>query len=140
MVGLNEVLILHLGHGDDNLWNKLVDLLDENGYQINHIERENKTLGWIKFDGLEIRPVVDQTIHFIDRHKQHYNGTEEKFNTADFDKVIVIFSVHFNRSALDDVESQFITYFIAGNSKKSSQLVAFDQDEVINRTSTAKIK
>ena len=137
---MNEVLILHLGHGDDNLWNKLVDLLDENGYQINHIERENKTLGWIKFDGLEIRPVVDQTIHFIDRHKQHYNGTEEKFNTADFDKVIVIFSVHFNRSALDDVESQFITYFIAGNSKKSSQLVAFDQDEVINRTSTAKIK
>ena len=137
---MNEVLILHLGHGDDNLWNKLVDLLDENGYQINHIERENKTLGWIKFDGLEIRPVVDQTIHFIDRHKQHYNGTEEKFNTADFDKVIVIFSVHFNRSALDDVESQFITYFTAGNSKKSSQLVAFDQDEVINRTSTAKIK
>ena len=136
---MNEVLILHLGHGDDNLWNKLVDLLDENGYQINHIERENKTLGWIKFDGLEIRPVVDQTIHFIDRHKQHYNGTEEKFNTADFDKVIVIFSVHFNRSALDDVESQFITYFTAGNSKKSSQLVAFDQDEVINRTSTAKI-
>ena len=137
---MNEVLILHLGNGDDNLWNKLVDLLDENGYQINHIERENKTLGWIKFDGLEIRPVVDQTIHFIDRHKQHYNGTEEKFNTADFDKVIVIFSVHFNRSALDDVESQFITYFTAGNSKKSSQLVAFDQDEVINRTSTAKIK
>lgn len=77
---------------------------------------------------------VGQTIHFIDRHKQHYNGTEEKFNTADFDKVIVIFSVHFNRSALDDVESQFITYFTADNSKKSSQLVAFDNDEVINRT------
>lgn len=77
---------------------------------------------------------VGQTIHFIDRHKQHYNGTEEKFNTADFDKVIVIFSVHFNRSALDDVESQFITYFTADNSKKSSQLVEFDNDEVINRT------
>ena len=77
---------------------------------------------------------VGQTIHFIDRHKQHYNGTEEKFNTADFDKVIVIFSVHFNRSALDDVESQFITYFATDNSKKSSQLVAFDNDEVINRT------
>ena len=77
---------------------------------------------------------VGQTIHFIDRHKQHYNGTEEKFNTADFDKVIVIFSVHFNRSALDDVESQFITYFTADNSKKTSQMVSFDNDEVINRT------
>ena len=77
---------------------------------------------------------VGQTIHFIDRHKQHYNGTEEKFDTADFDKVMIIFSVYFNRSALDDVESQFITYFAADNSKKYSQLVGFDNDEVINRT------
>ena len=42
-------------------------------------------------------------MHFIERHKRHYNGTEEKFSTADFNKVIVIFSVYFNRSALDDV-------------------------------------
>lgn len=77
---------------------------------------------------------VGQTIHFIERHKQHYNGTEEKFNTADFDRVIIIFSVYFNRSALDDVESQFITYFTADNPKNSSRLVEFDSDEVINRT------
>lgn len=77
---------------------------------------------------------IGQTIHFIDRHKQHYNGTEEKFNTADFDKVIVIFSVYFNRSALDDVESQFITYFTADNSNKNKQIVSFDNDDVINRT------
>lgn len=77
---------------------------------------------------------VGQTIHFIDRHKQHYNGTEEKFDNADFDKVLVIFSVYFNGSSLDDVESQLITYFTADNSKKSSQTVSFDNDEVINRT------
>lgn len=76
---------------------------------------------------------IGQTIHFIDRHKQHYNGTEEKFKTADFDKVMVIFSVHFNRSALDDVESQLITYFTANNSKKTDA-VSFDKDAVINRT------
>ena len=76
---------------------------------------------------------IGQTIHFIDRHKQHYNGTEEKFNTAGFDKVLVIFSVYFNRSALDDVESQFITYFTADNSKKAGA-VSFDNDDVINRT------
>ena len=68
-----------------------------------------------------------------DRHKQHYNGTEEKFNTADFNKVIVIFSVHFNRSALDDVESQLITYFTADNYEKAGA-VSFDNDDVINRT------
>lgn len=77
---------------------------------------------------------IGQTIHFIERHKQHYNGKEEKFNTADFDEVLVIFSVQFNRSALDDAESQFITYFTADNSKSSSHLVSFDNDEVINRT------
>lgn len=77
---------------------------------------------------------IGQTIHFIDRHKQHYSGAEKKFNTADFNEVIVIFSVYFNRSALDDVESQLITYFAADNSKKSSQKVSFDEDEVINRT------
>lgn len=76
---------------------------------------------------------IGQTIHFIDRHKQHYNGTEEKFNIANFDQVIVIFSVHFNRSALDDVESQLITYFTADNSKKAGT-VSFDNDDVINRT------
>lgn len=76
---------------------------------------------------------VGQTIHFIDRHKQHYDGTEDKFNKADFDKVIVIFSVYFNRSALDDVESQLITYFSADNSKSSKMTIGFDSD-VINRT------
>jgi len=53
---LSEVLILHLSHKDENLWNKLVDLLDENGYKINHLERDNKTVGLLKFDGLEIIP------------------------------------------------------------------------------------
>ena len=76
---------------------------------------------------------IGQTIHFLERHKQHYNGTEEKFNTADFDQVLVIFSAYFNRSALDDVESQFITYFTTDNSKRK-QAVSFDNDEVINRT------
>ena len=77
---------------------------------------------------------IGQTIHFIDRHKQHYNGTEEKFNEADFDEVLIIFSVYFNRSALDDVESQLITYFTADNFKKTKQMVSFENDDVINRT------
>ena len=75
---------------------------------------------------------IGQTIHFIDRHKQHYSGNEEKFNTADFNQVIVIFSKYFNRSALDDVESQLITYFSADNSKTSKRTVEFDSDEVID--------
>lgn len=75
---------------------------------------------------------IGQTIHFVYRHRQHYNGKEEKFNTADFDKVLVIFSVYFHCSALYDVESQFITYFTADNYKKAG-VVSFDND-VINRT------
>ena len=74
---------------------------------------------------------VGQTVHFTDRHAQHYNGTEVKFNTARFNRVIVVFSRLFNGSSLDDVESQLITYFNADNPKAK---VGFD-DEVINRTS-----
>ncbi len=59
---MSEVLILHLSHKDENLWNKLVDLLDENGYQINHLKRNNKTLSLLKFDGLEILPEQHQVL------------------------------------------------------------------------------
>ncbi len=74
---------------------------------------------------------VGQTVHFMDRHAQHYSGAEEKFNTAGFNRVIVIFSRLFNGSSLDDVESQLITYFNADNPRAK---VGYD-DEVINRTS-----
>lgn len=59
---MSEVLILHLGQGEENLWDKLVDLLDENGYQINHLERNDKTLSLLKFDGLEIKPEQHQVL------------------------------------------------------------------------------
>ena len=78
---------------------------------------------------------IGQTIHFLDRHRQHYSGNEEKFNTAEFDQVMVIFSKYFNRSALDDVESQLITYFTADNSYASTNNIRYDTDEVINQTS-----
>ncbi|MGN7313396.1 DNA/RNA helicase domain-containing protein [Alkalicoccobacillus gibsonii] len=77
---------------------------------------------------------IGQTKHFIDRNKQHYNGYEEKFNVAEFDQVIILISSYFNGSALDDVESQLITYFIADNPKSKKQLVRYDNDEIINRT------
>lgn len=77
---------------------------------------------------------IGQTKQFTVRNKQHYNGQEEKFNTADFDQVIILVSCYFNGSALDDVESQLITYFIADNPNSKKQLVQFDNDEIINRT------
>jgi predicted GIY-YIG superfamily endonuclease len=75
---------------------------------------------------------VGQTIHFVERNAQHYDGSEEKFNTAKFDEVIIIFSKYFNRSALDDVESQLITYFVADQGSKKENVEY--ETEVINRT------
>ncbi|WDF50359.1 DUF2075 domain-containing protein [Paenibacillus sp. KACC 21273] len=75
---------------------------------------------------------IGKTIHFIVRNKQHYNGKEEKFSNADFDQVIILISVYFNGSALDDVERQLITYFIADNPNSMKQLVQYDNDEIIN--------
>lgn len=78
---------------------------------------------------------VGQTKHFIQRHDQHYSGNEEKFDVAQFDEVIVLYYSIFNGSALDDVESQLITYFTADNSKSKKQNVYIDSSEIINRTS-----
>lgn len=75
---------------------------------------------------------VGQTKHFITRHKQHYSGKEEKFNSASFDNVKILISRYFHGSALDDVENQLITYFIADNSKVKSANVLFDNDEILN--------
>lgn len=77
---------------------------------------------------------IGQTKNFIERNKQHYNGQEKKFNIADFDQVMILISTYFNGSALDDVESQLITYFMADNSKSRKQLVQYDNDEIINLT------
>ena len=77
---------------------------------------------------------IGQTTQFTERNKQHYNGKEKKFNIADFDQVIILISSYFNGSALDDVESQLITYFMADNPKSKKQLVQYDNDEIINRT------
>ncbi|NQN53936.1 DUF2075 domain-containing protein [Streptococcus suis] len=75
---------------------------------------------------------IGQTKHFLTRHKQHYAGQEEKFNQANFDQVLILTSVYFNGSALDDVENQLITYFIADRPKTRKQTVQFDTYEVIN--------
>ena len=76
---------------------------------------------------------IGQTGNFKRRHDEHYDGTEQKFNDAHFNQVIVIVSSYFNRSALDDVESQLITYFSADSNSRINK-VFFDENAVINRT------
>lgn len=110
---------------------ELVDFNDKSLAEQNALRNSNAIY---VYRGTRSKKVyIGQTKHFLDRHKQHYDGTEEKFNTADFSQVVVVFSVYFNRSALDDVESQMITYFVADNSNARSVNVGFDND-VINRT------
>lgn len=77
---------------------------------------------------------IGQTKHFFTRNQEHYVGTEEKFNVANFDNVVILFSEYFNGSALDDVENQLITYFVSDNSNSRHRTVEFDNDEIINRT------
>lgn len=68
------------------------------------------------YKGMKSKKIyIGQTKHFVERNKQHYKGQEEKFNIAAFDQVIILISSYFNGSALNDVESQLITYFIADN-------------------------
>ncbi|GEL05488.1 DUF2075 domain-containing protein [Rummeliibacillus stabekisii] len=77
---------------------------------------------------------IGQSTQFFDRHRQHYSGNEEKFNVADFDQVMILFSTYFHGSAIKDVENQLISYFKADNPKSKKQQIQFDNDEIINGT------
>ncbi|PTF96617.1 DUF2075 domain-containing protein [Staphylococcus chromogenes] len=77
---------------------------------------------------------IGQTKHFMRRHKQHYSGHEEKFNNAKFNKVMILTSRYFNLSALDDVESQLITYFLADRKSTNKKYIDYDKGHVINLT------
>lgn len=83
---MSEVLILHMNHKDGDLWDKLVDLLDENGYQINHLEKKNRAFGLLKFDGLEILPEQHRVlIHSI-------NGNRKTIKILGKNKIRLFFS------------------------------------------------
>ncbi|WP_244914280.1 DUF2075 domain-containing protein [Staphylococcus microti] len=77
---------------------------------------------------------IGQTKHFSERHKQHYNGTKKKFNNSEFNKVMILTSKYFNLSALDDVESQLITYFLEDKKSSKKRYIDFDESHVINLT------
>lgn len=71
---------------------------------------------------------IGQTKHFLTRHEQHYSSKKNKFKRSNFDQVMILTSVYFNKSALDDVENQLITYFIADREK----IVGFNLSQVLN--------
>lgn len=73
-------------------------------------------------------------MNFSQRHRQHNSGSEEKFNEAKFNVVLILISKYFNRSALDDVEKQLIIYFIADQKNTHSRKIDFDEDKIINKT------
>lgn len=93
---------------------------------------ENGNIIYIYISNKPKKKYIGQTKHFLKRHKQHFNGTEVKFNEANFNKVIILTSQYFHLSALNDVEKQLITYFAADLSK--NQKLNYDDDEVINLT------
>lgn len=59
---MREVLLFHINHNDEELWNKLIDLLDENGYQISHLQNDKKIPEILRFGGLEIIPERHQVL------------------------------------------------------------------------------
>lgn len=110
------------------------DLVDFNDKSLNDQRAlKNSDVIYIYRETNSKKVYIGQTKHFETRHKQHYNGTEEKFNNAHFDEVLVIMSVYFNGSSLDDVEAQLITYF-AEDRENCRNVAVFHDDDVTNRT------
>ena len=61
---------------------------------------------------------IGQTTNFLENHKKFYLSNKEMFKLANFNQVLVIVSIYFHKSALDDVENQLIEYFSKCNDIK----------------------
>lgn len=78
---MNEVILLHLEQKDDELWYKMVDLLTENGYQVNHIQSVKNVSKILKFEGLQIIP---------ERHQVFLNGKEVFLTGKEFQILMLL--------------------------------------------------
>ena len=100
-----------------------------------HEKLENGDVVYIYRSSSSKNIYIGQTTQFKTRHRQHFSGNEEKFNTAKFDQVKILISQYFNKSALIDVEKQLITYFMADNPNLKSKKVLYDNHVIINQNS-----
>ncbi|MDS3872196.1 DNA/RNA helicase domain-containing protein [Staphylococcus hominis] len=75
---------------------------------------------------------IGMTTNFKQRHKQHFDGKEEKFNNSNFNEVVVFFSQQFDISAILDIEAQLITYFTSETEDRSK--IDSDENKITNMT------
>ena len=74
VVGLDEVVLLHISHKDEYLYEKLVDLLEESGYQVNHLQSRDSKAELFQFKELVIIPERHQV--FLNEQEVELTGKE----------------------------------------------------------------
>lgn len=74
VVDLGEVFLLHISHKDEELYEKLVDLLTESGYRINHLQNKESQAELLQFKELEIVPERHQV--FLNKQEVVLTGKE----------------------------------------------------------------
>lgn len=77
VVGLDEVVLLHISHKDEYLYEKLVDLLEESGYQVNHLQSRDSKAELFQFKELVIIPERHQV--FLNEQEVELTGKEFKY-------------------------------------------------------------
>ena len=78
---MGEVFLLHIGHKDKDLYEKLVDLLTESGCQINHLKNKESQAELLKFKDLEIVP---------ERHQVFLNEKEVVLTGKEFQILMLL--------------------------------------------------
>ena len=71
---MGEVFLLHISHNDKELYEKLVVLLTESGYQINHLHNKERQPELLQFKELEIIPERHQV--FLNEEEVVLTGKE----------------------------------------------------------------
>lgn len=74
VVDLGESFLLYVSHKDKELYEKLVDLLTESGYQINHLQNKESQAELLQFKELKIIPEKHQV--FLNEQEVALTGKE----------------------------------------------------------------
>ena len=98
VVGLDEVVLLHISHKDEYLYEKLVDLLEESGYQVNHLQSRDSKAELFQFKELVIIPERHQV--FLNDSSHELSISLEKLSVNSF-VVVESIGIHFNVKQLE---------------------------------------
>lgn len=118
---------------------KVYDLSITNG-QLQATKKQEEVLKrvnsvYVYHSSITGKMYVGQTSDFINRNKQHFNGSEKRFVVSNYDEVLVLVPKGADLSMILDIESKLITYLKTDIENSKAEKVNFAEHSIENANS-----